>query len=94
MSRLALAFALFAAPATAQVIICAPYADMTGMLAARLGETRMVTGLDPRGMIIETFGNADTGTWSLISITPDMNACVIASGQLLQLSLTAQSERS
>lgn len=89
-----LALMLMATPAAAQVIYCAPHDQLIADLAAKYGETRQTTGFDPRGIVIETYANPESGTWTLLTVTPDLTACVVATGQLFTLTTAAIGEPS
>ncbi len=92
--RLALAFALLAAPALAQqaaqqpaqqpaqaLSACAPRADIIAQLQKKYGETRRGAGLQNRGAVTEVFASAATGTWTIIVTRPDGVACAVAAGE-------------
>jgi hypothetical protein len=73
--------ALTATTATAQPRNCAPRDTVIERLASTYGETRQSIGLGERGMVIETFASADTGTWTITVTTPNGLTCLVASGQ-------------
>lgn len=60
---------------------CAPRSEIVYRLANQYGEFATWQGVDRRGTLIEWFGNPDTGTWTLIRTTPDMQACMISEGE-------------
>ena len=83
--KLILAAALavfFAVPAVAQQNRnCAPREAVVDRLASTYGESRQSIGLGDQGVMIETFVNADTGTWTITVTTPNGQTCLVASGQ-------------
>lgn len=92
MPRLALAFALLAAPALAQQAVpqnapqtalsaCAPRAAIIAQLEKKYGETRRGAGLQNRGAVTEVFASAATGTWTIIVTRPDGVSCAVAAGE-------------
>ena len=89
-SRLALAFALLAAPVLAQqaadpnapaLSACAPRAAIVAQLERKYGETRRGAGLQNRGAVTEVFASAATGTWTIIVTRPDGVSCAVAAGE-------------
>ncbi|WP_390923772.1 hypothetical protein [Parasedimentitalea psychrophila] len=60
---------------------CAPREAVVERLASTYGESRQSIGLGERGMVIETFASADTGTWTITVTTPNGLTCLVASGQ-------------
>lgn len=59
--------------------VCAPHDAMVSALVGTHGETRMSMALS-EAVLIETFANAATGTWTMIGTTLDMVSCVIVHG--------------
>lgn len=81
--KIALALCLIGAPAFAQEPVnpCAPdHAAIVARLAEKYGESRASAGLDRRDLIVEMYGNPETGTWTLLSMAPDGETCIEASG--------------
>ncbi|MGR3760444.1 hypothetical protein ACUXV3_09995 [Roseobacteraceae bacterium NS-SX3] len=72
---------LTAQPAIAQNRSCAPRDVVVQRLAEHYGETRQSIGLGERGMVMETFASAETGTWTITVTTPTGLTCLMASGQ-------------
>jgi len=60
---------------------CAPREAVVERLATTYGESRQSVGLGERGMMIETFASANTGTWTITVTTPNGQTCLVASGQ-------------
>lgn len=78
MKTLAL-LALTASPAVAQQT-CFGYADILANLAERHGEELASSGTTPDGLLVQTFGNQETGSWTILVVRPDGLACVFAIG--------------
>lgn len=68
-----------AGPSPAQVA-CTGRADLVAALDARFGERRVAVGLAANGTLIETFANAETGTWTITATGPGGPACLILTG--------------
>lgn len=59
---------------------CHDHAEMTRQLAATYDEAPVSLGLQAGGKRLEIFASARTGTWTILSTTPDGEACVVAVG--------------
>ena len=73
-----------ASPAAAQSQ-CGPTEQVIAALTGRYGEAVIAQGLvaDPQGNLIalmQTYVNADTGTWTVLMTRPDGMSCMTASG--------------
>ncbi len=60
---------------------CAPREAVIEMLADQYGESRHVIGMTEDGLVMEVFGNTDSGTWTLTITRPDGLTCFVAAGQ-------------
>ena len=77
MIRIALvALCGLTSPALAQA--CGPYSAVSKGLASKFGEEAQFSMLDRDGVALEFFGNASSGTWTIIAIGRG-TACLIAS---------------
>ena len=84
-NRIVLAAALWAAvsiPAQAQVV-CAERLQVTEHLAQNFREKPAGTGLTHAGQAIELFV-AETGTWTIVIVTPAGEACIVSHGEAWQ----------
>ncbi|MFW8635789.1 hypothetical protein [Cribrihabitans pelagius] len=72
---------LTAGPAAAQERNCAPRDKVLQRLADKYGESRQSIGMGQRGLVMETFASADTGSWTITVTTPAGITCLVASGQ-------------
>ena len=79
--KAALALALIATPVTAQQRNCAPRDSVVERLASKYGETRQSVGISERGMMVETWANRGTGSWTSTVTSPYGQTCLVASGQ-------------
>jgi hypothetical protein len=61
---------------------CGRYDAIASRLLLEFGEVPLVRGLDWRGSLAEWWVNAETGTWSLVTMTPDGYSCVPAHGEM------------
>lgn len=81
IKQAAIALLLTATAATAQNNECGPRDVVIERLASKYGETRHSIGIGGRGVVMETFANAETGTWTITVTTPNGLTCLIAYGQ-------------
>jgi hypothetical protein len=82
-AALALLFA-FAAPGFAQqASLCSSLADLVGQIAGeRYKEVRVGGGTTIQGVGVEFYANAETGTWTLLSVGPNgSDACIVGAGK-------------
>lgn len=70
---------LFASQALAQTPRCAPHGQIVMRLAVQYQE-RLLFEARQDGFPLEIWVNLDTGTWTVLSVLPDGNACVSAHG--------------
>lgn len=82
MIRIAMIFAIFAAPAFAQQT-CAPRQAVLDQLAGRFGETRQSMGIAANGFVVELFATPP-GSWTITATRPDGVTCLIASGEAFE----------
>lgn len=75
----ALALALWAGTASAQVSACNAYTALASALAGMYGEAVTARG-EVRGNVIELWVNAETRTWSITVVDPNGIACIVANG--------------
>lgn len=68
------------APATARPF-CHDHAEIARQLAARYEETPISLGLQANGDLLQVFASAKSGTWTILSTSPDGRACILAAGQ-------------
>ncbi|MFW8595635.1 hypothetical protein [Cribrihabitans neustonicus] len=73
--------ALSAGPAAAQGRKCAPREKVVQRLAEKYGESRQSIGMGERGLVMETFASAESGSWTITVTTPTGITCLVASGQ-------------
>jgi len=78
MTRLALAFALFASPAASQN--CAPPETAAANLWDRYGEAVQSRGLASTGHLVEIWVS-ETGSWSITLTAPGGMTCMVAAGE-------------
>ena len=71
--------AAYASPDT-----CAPHGQMVAALTDQYGETRVSAALDMNNFLIEVYANPETGTWTALLTTPDMEACIASAGTAWQ----------
>lgn len=74
---------LFIGPAQAQDApppICAPYAEVTGLLRSGYHEERRWAGVAGRGRALVELWVSGDGTWTIIEVAPDNTTCLQRSG--------------
>jgi hypothetical protein len=80
LTWLALGVTLAATPAEAQMA-CGDREGVVAKLTEKYGETRRGSGLAGPGAIFEVFASEETGTWTILKVTVDGWACVMAVGE-------------
>ncbi|MEL6702373.1 MAG: hypothetical protein AAFO58_11960, partial [Pseudomonadota bacterium] len=75
------ALALMTLPATSQTRNCADRDTVLAKLSGEFGETRQSVGVAANNSIVETFANADSGSWTITVTLPNGTMCLVASGQ-------------
>ena len=63
-----------------RAIPCFRYADVVGQLKGSYAEAPISLGLQTNGNLLQVFTSANTGSWTIVSTTPDGMACVLAAG--------------
>ena len=61
--------------------VCAERMLLISQLEKRHGEVRRSVGLQQDTGVIETFANAETGTWTIIITLPTGLSCLVAVGE-------------
>jgi len=59
---------------------CVPRIGYAKMLVNTLGQKKQVSGSAIQENLLELFANPETGTWTLILVTPNGMACEIGNG--------------
>lgn len=65
----------------AQAQQCVQFSDGAARLVSEYGESIIGRGLMPNGAAVVIFANPDTGTWTLVVVTPDGCSQSPADGQ-------------
>ena len=78
-------------PAVAESVQCGPKLAIAKQLSERFGEVPIVSGISMSSSM-KFFGNPRTGSWSLILIKPNGVACVVATGEDLEVSSLAYAQ--
>ena len=73
--------AALAVPAFAQQQNCGLREDVVTALTERFGESVQNRGISEGGLLVEMWGNVDSGSWTALVTTPDSVSCIVASGQ-------------
>lgn len=83
MKTLTIAAAVLAIAATqaaSQQRNCAPRDVVLEHLADRFGETRRSVGLAAENRVVESFANAESGSWTITVTLANGMTCLLASG--------------
>ena len=80
--------------ATDQRPPCADYREVQRQLAAGYGEAPVAAGLRSNGELLQVFASPESGTWTIVSTTPQGTACVLAAGRHWELPRPGGTERS
>lgn len=72
--------------ATAQT--CGSHIQVVDYLAENYGETRQTIALSSNNMVVETYANLDTGSWTLLGTMPGQQTCLLASGEVFEITPT------
>lgn len=70
---------------------CAPKQAVVDELAKKFGEIAFASGI-ATGNSVKFFGNAHTGSWTMVMIRPDGYACILATGDGLEVLTLALAE--
>jgi hypothetical protein len=73
---------------------CADYREVQRQLAASYGEAPVATGLRSNGELLQVFASPESGTWTIVSTTPQGTACVLAAGRHWEQPRPGGTERS
>jgi hypothetical protein len=77
---IATALTLISGPVFAQAN-CAAFEDVKDILSQKYGERRHIGAMNDRNLLVEIWGNEETGTWTAIIVRPDGIACIVDQGQ-------------
>lgn len=66
-------------------IPCFSYAEVVRQLKGTYAEAPVSLGLQSNGNLLQVFSSAESGTWTILSTSPDGNACVLAAGNNWEL---------
>ena len=58
---------------------CGTYADLSNMLVERFGERPATAGVADDGTLMQVFAS-DANTWTMVNVSPQGTACVVAVG--------------
>jgi hypothetical protein len=72
---------------TGEIPRCAPRSQIVYRLANQFEEFARWQGVNDKGGLVEWFGNEESGTWTLIVTTPDMQACIVSVWQAFSASM-------
>ena len=79
---------LGALPVRAQILPaplpCGRHEEIRRLLAERFGERPQALGLQGNGQLLELFVSAERGTWTVVSVSPRGEGCILAAGRAWQ----------
>lgn len=64
---------------------CGPHDAVVSRLAEGYGEARVSIALGANGVVVETFANLETGTWTIVVTAPGGPSCLVAAGEAFHL---------
>lgn len=79
------ALALTPVAVQAQSPQCGVRGEVIAALAEKYDEARHVQGITRDGMLMEVFGNARTGTWTVTVTTAQGVMCIVSEGEAFGL---------
>ncbi|HWL70596.1 MAG TPA: hypothetical protein VNS22_19770 [Geminicoccus sp.] len=59
---------------------CSGYTQIQGELASTYAEAPVSMGLQSNGHLLQLFASSGNDTWTMVSLAPDGQACVVAAG--------------
>ena len=71
---------------------CGSRPEMIRQLWSGYGEKRQAVALASNGVAVELFSSINTGSWTILSTSPDRVTCMIASGEAFELTLNPGGE--
>lgn len=77
---------MWASEVFAQGRNCGDRAVIIERLAERYGEARVLSGLTQTNGVLEFFGNAESGSWTVLITMPNGMTCLVAAGEAFTLS--------
>ena len=69
-----------AAPANPR-LPCHDYVKMAEHLGAKYAEKPVAFGMQSNGNLLQVFASPDTGTWTILSVSPKGTSCIVAAGK-------------
>ena len=78
-------------PALADGVQCGPKKAVADQLVLRFGEVPIVSGISTNNSM-KFFGNPRSGSWSMIFIRPDGVACLLATGEDMEVNSLAYTQ--
>ena len=63
---------------------CAPFSRLIPGLRAKFREAPFLRGVTDKGTMVILTLNPATGTWTVIEVMPDMQACIRSSGNAME----------
>jgi hypothetical protein len=60
---------------------CHDYQKIAETLGKRYGETPVSLGLQTNGHLLQVFSSPESGSWTILSVTPTGIGCIVAAGR-------------
>jgi hypothetical protein len=60
---------------------CFSYAEVARQLKGTYEEAPVSLGLQANGNLLQVFNSAKSGSWTIVSTSPDGTACILAAGR-------------
>ena len=85
MKKWLLSAALCVTASTAFSQNCVPHLPAAQGLAEKCREGVVARGLQANGLMLELYLNAETGTFTILTVTPQGLACLVSAGEAMSL---------
>ncbi|HET6519429.1 MAG TPA: hypothetical protein VFG47_06365 [Geminicoccaceae bacterium] len=60
---------------------CHDYVKMAQHLGTKYAEKPVAFGMQSNGNLLQVFASPDTGTWTILSVSPKGTSCILAAGK-------------
>ena len=60
---------------------CHDYDKMAAHLAVKYSEKPVAFGMQSNGNLLQVFASKDTGSWTILSVSPKGTSCILAAGK-------------
>ena len=68
-------------PSAVARALCHDYKELVAQLGDKYEEAPVSIGLQSNGNMLQVFSSPRNGTWTILSVSPDGQGCVVAAGR-------------